>query len=85
MLWHSHFNMNNNKLVNFFVGTPAYNEDKDYADYAAFSAPLNMFFLICLLLHAFYLVVFSFFNISMFQLFDAVGVILYARDQGGID
>lgn len=70
--------MSNNKILNFFVGTPAYNEDKDYADYAALTGPLNMFFLTCLLLHACYLVVFSFFDLRMMQLFDGINVILYA-------
>ena len=44
-----------NKLINFFVGTPAYNDDKDYAAFASFTAPLNMFFLICLVLHTIYI------------------------------
>lgn len=70
--------MNNNKVVNFFVGTPKYNEDKDYADYASFTAPLNMFFLIGLLLHTFYLVIFSFVGIPMLEIFDGIAVILYA-------
>lgn len=67
-----------NNILDFFVGTPSYNEDKDYSDYAFFTAPLNMFFLICLLLHACYLVIFSIFGIGMMQLFDATGVVLYA-------
>lgn len=74
------FYMNNTKkkLTDFFVGTPSYNNDKDYAAFASFSAPLNMFFLICLLLHTGYLIVFSFFNIIILQIFDFVGVLFYA-------
>ncbi len=70
--------MNQNKLLQFFVGTPAYNEDKDYADFAFFSAPLNMFFLICLVLHTGYMIVFSMYHIMAMMLFDLTGVILYA-------
>ena len=62
----------------FFVGTPAYNNDKDYAAYAALTAPLNMFFLICLVLHTGYLILFSFNSILILQVFDFVSVILYA-------
>ncbi len=65
-------------LTNFFVGTPAYNNDKDYAAYAALTAPLNMFFLICLVLHTGYLVLFSLLNILIMQMFDLVGVLFYA-------
>ena len=67
-----------NKVVDFFVGTPAYNNDKDYAAFASFTAPLNMFFLICLVLHAIYMLVFSYFRIANMQLFDMICVILYA-------
>ncbi len=70
--------MSRNKILNFFIGTPAYNEDKDYSDYASLTGPLNMFFSMCLLLHTCYLVVFSLFNIKMLQLFDGTSVILYA-------
>ncbi len=66
------------KLTNFFVSTPAYNDDKDYAAYASLTAPLNMFFLICLVLHTGYLIVFSFLNILIMQMFDLVGVFFYA-------
>ena len=66
------------RFSDFFVGTPAYNNDKDYAAYASFTAPLNMFFLICLVLHTFYLVMFSFNGILILQLFDFIGVMLYA-------
>ncbi len=67
-----------NKITEFFVGTPKYNEDKDYSNFASLTAPLNMFFLICLVLHAGYLVVFSLQNIHIMMIFDIVGVILYA-------
>ena len=66
------------KFTDFFVGTPSYNNDKDYAAFASFSAPLNMFFLICLVLHTGYLITFSFFNIFILQIFDFVGVLFYA-------
>ena len=66
------------KLTDFFVGTPAYNNDKDYAAYAALTAPLNMFFLICLVLHTGYLMLFSFYGIFIMQMFDLVGVFFYA-------
>lgn len=65
-------------LTDFFVGTPSYNNDRDYAAYAALTAPLNMFFLICLVLHTGYLILFSFFNILIMQMFDLVGVFFYA-------
>ncbi len=71
-------NTTKNRLTDFFVGTPSYNNDKDYAAFASFSAPLNSFFLICLLLHTGYLIVFSFFNIFILQIFDFVGVLFYA-------
>lgn len=67
-----------NKIYNFFLGTPSYNEDKDYADYAVITAPLNMFFLVCLLLHTTYMIVFSFLNIYMMVLFDSICILLYA-------
>ena len=67
-----------NKFMDFFVGTPAYNNDKDYAAFASFTAPLNMFFLICLVLHAIYLLVFSYFRIMTMQAFEIISVILYA-------
>ena len=67
-----------NKIVEFFVGTPAYNDDKDYAAFASFTAPLNMFFLICLVLHTIYMLVFTYFGITTMQTFDMIGVILYA-------
>ena len=67
-----------NKVVDFFVGTPAYNNDKDYAAFASFTAPLNMFFLICLVLHAIYLLVFSYFRITTMQAFEIISVVLYA-------
>ncbi len=67
-----------NKLVNFFTGTPKYNDDKDYSDYAFYSAPLNMFFLACLFLHAIYMVVFSYFyKMPMMLLLDGLSVLLY--------
>ena len=65
------------KVLNFFTGKPVYNEDKDYADYAYFSAPLNMFFLACLLLHSIYLVIFSIFRFPIMLIFDVVSVLLY--------
>ena len=67
-----------NKFIDFFVGTPAYNNDKDYAAFASFTAPLNMFFLICLVLHTIYMLVFTYFGITTMQTFDMIGVILYA-------
>lgn len=74
------YNMTNlkNKLTEFFVGTPAYNEDKDYAAYASLTAPLNMFFLICLVIHTAYLIVFSFYSVHIMILLDIIGVILYS-------
>ncbi len=65
------------RFSDFFVGTPAYNNDKDYAAYAALTAPLNMFFLICLVLHTGYLIMFSMNRILILQIFDFVSVILY--------
>lgn len=67
-----------NKIFEFFVGTPAYNDDKDYAAFASFTAPLNMFFLICLVLHTIYMLVFAYFRITTMQIFDIIAVILYA-------
>ena len=66
------------RFSDFFVGTPAYNNDKDYAAYAALTAPLNMFFLICLVLHTGYIIMFSLNRILILQIFDFVSVILYA-------
>lgn len=66
------------KLTSFFAGTPSYNDDKDYAAFASLSAPLNMFFLICLVLHTGYLMAFSLHKIYIMVMFDIVGVILYA-------
>ncbi len=71
--------MNNKQgaLSNFFTGTPSYNDDKDYADYASYSAPLNMFFLACVLLHGIYLVIFSAQNIMTMMIFEGICVLLY--------
>ena len=66
-----------NKIINFFTGTPSYNDDKDYADYAFYSAPLNMFFLACLLLHSAYLVIFSLFKVPLMLMMDGICVVLY--------
>lgn len=66
------------KFFNFFLGTPSYNEDKDYEAYAAITAPLNMFFLMCLLLHTAYLIIFSMQFIYIMVLFDSICVLLYA-------
>ena len=70
--------MPKSRLTSFFVGTPSYNNDKDYSAFASLTAPLNMFFLICLVLHTGYLIVFSLHEIYVMVLFDVVGVILYA-------
>ncbi len=67
-----------NKVTSFFVSAPAYNNDKDYAAYASLTAPLNMFFLISLVLHTGYLILFSFLQIHIMLLFDFVGVVFYA-------
>ena len=67
-----------NKFTDFFVGTPAYNEDKDYAAFASLSAPLNMFFLVCVVLHTAYLLVFSIYHADIMMLFNFVSVVLYA-------
>ncbi len=67
-----------NKLMEFFVGTPKYNNDKDYAAFASLTAPLNMFFLVCLVLHTGYLITFSMYHIDIMVIFDLVGIILYA-------
>ena len=67
-----------NKFADFFIGTPAYNNDKDYAAYASLSGPLNMFFLICLVLHTGYLILFLLNRILILQIFDLTAVILYA-------
>ena len=67
-----------NRFTEFFVGTPKYNEDKDYSDFASLTAPLNMFFLVCLVLHSVYLVIFSIYSIPIMMIFDLVGVVLYA-------
>ena len=67
-----------NSLTSFFVSTPAYNDDKDYAAYASLTAPLNMIFLICLVLHTGYLILFSLLSIPIMLLFNSVGVVFYA-------
>lgn len=66
------------KFFDFFLGTPSYNEDKDYEAYAAITAPLNMLFLMCLLMHTAYLIIFSFQCIYIMVLFDIICVLLYA-------
>ncbi len=66
------------RLMDFFTGTPTYNDDKDYADYAYFSAPLNMFFLACVVLHCVYMGVFAYLQIPLMMMLDAVCVVLYA-------
>ncbi len=60
------------------MGTPAYNEDKDYSDFASLTAPLNMFFLICVVLHTAYIIVFSIQKVPSLVLFDTICVALYA-------
>ncbi len=67
-----------NSVINFFTGTPTYNDDKDYSEYAYFSAPLNMFFLACLVLHAIYMGIFSYMDIPLMVALDGVCVALYA-------
>ncbi len=69
--------MAHGKIANFFTGTPKYNNDKDYADYAFYSAPLNMFFLACLLIHSAYLVIFSYLGLYTMVALDGVAVVLY--------
>ncbi len=64
-------------IIDFFTGTPKYNDDKDYSDYSYFSAPLNMFFLACVLLHSAYMGVFSYLNNTIMMILDAVCVLLY--------
>ncbi len=71
-------NRQKNKLSEFFIGTPSYNEDKDYAAYASLTMPLNMFFLICLVLHTGYLIVFTIYRENVMVILDGLGVILYA-------
>ncbi len=56
---------------------PAYNEDSDYKAYASLSGALNMMFVICVLLHSFYLIVFSLYQIPIMILFNSVSVVLY--------
>ncbi len=68
---------NSNKVVDFFVGQPTYNDDKDYAAFAYFSAPLNMFFLACLLLHSVYLVIFSYCMIPVMLMINGICVVMY--------
>lgn len=65
------------RMKNVIFGAPSYNEDSDYKAYASLSGALNMMFVICVLLHAFYLIVFSLYNIPMMVLFNFVSVILY--------
>ncbi len=66
------------RLLSFFTGTPTYNDDKDYSEYAYFSAPLNMFFLTCMILHSIYMGMFSYMHIPLMFALDAVCVVLYA-------
>lgn len=67
----------NNAFVNFFTGTPSYNDDKDYAAYAFYSAPLNMFFLASVLLHGIYLVAFSTQGIIDLTIVEILCVLMY--------
>ncbi len=69
--------MSRKKIIDFFTGTPVYNDDKDYADFAYFSAPLNIFFLACLVLHSAYMVIFSYLRIPMMIILDLACVLLY--------
>ena len=78
IIYRGDFIMASNKIINFFTGVPKYNDDKDYADYSYFSAPLNMFFLACLLLHSAYLWLFSYYMIMTMMIVDGVCVLLYA-------
>ena len=68
----------NNKFINFFVGTPKYNDDKDYSDYAFYTAPLNMFFLACVMIHGAYLIIFSTLRIYLMLMMDGICLLLYA-------
>lgn len=70
-------NKSNNFLVKFFTGSPSYNNDKDYAAYAFYSAPLNMFFLACVVLHSIYLVVFSVHRFDIMIILESLCMILY--------
>ena len=58
-------------------GMPSYNNDNDYNAYASLTGALNMMFVICILLHAFYLIIFSLYRIPMMFLFNLVSVLLY--------
>lgn len=71
-------NTSKNRLTSFFAGMPSYNNDKDYAAFASLTAPLNMFFLICLVLHTGYLMVFSLFHYNIVVVFELVGIVFYA-------
>lgn len=67
-----------NKLTDFFSSAPSYNNDKDYAAYASLTMPLNMFFLVCVVLHTGYLIVFSIYRADVMMIFDLLCVVLYA-------
>ena len=71
-------NSHKNKLADFFSSAPSYNNDKDYAAYASLTMPLNMFFLVCVVMHTGYLIVFSIYRADVMMIFDLLCVILYA-------
>lgn len=65
------------RIREVIFGAPTYNEDSDYKAYASLSGALNMMFVICVLLHAFYLIIFSLYRIPMMVLFNLISVLLY--------
>lgn len=69
--------MTNKSFMDFFTGSPDYNDDKDYADYASMSSSLNFFFLSCVVLHGIYLVFFSYYQIMTMMIIEIVCMVMY--------
>lgn len=66
------------KVKEFFVNNPKYNEDKDFEAYSSMTLAINLLFIVNALLHSVYLVGFSLVGIQELAIVEIIDVTLYA-------
>ena len=66
------------KVKEFFVNNPKYNEDKDFEAYSSMTLAINLLFIVNVLLHSVYLVGFSLVGIQELAIVEIIDVTLYA-------
>ena len=71
------------KVKEFFVNKPKYNEDKDFEAYSSMTLAINLLFIVNVLLHSVYLVGFSLVGIQELAIVEIIDVTLYAAGCGG--